>query len=88
MFRKSLPFDEGMLFVFPQEDYYPFWMKNTYIPLSIAFINREGRIIQIDEMEPLSTTPHTPLGRILYALETNKGWFKERGVKVGDRVRF
>ncbi len=88
MFRKSLPSDEGMLFVFPQEGYYPFWMKNTYIPLSIAFISREGRIIQIDEMEPLNITPHTPLGHILYALETNKGWFKNKGIKVGDEVRF
>lgn len=88
MFKKSLPPDEGMLFVFPQEGCHPFWMKNTYIPLSIAFINRDLEIIQIDEMEPLDTTSHTPLGPILYALETNKGWFKSNGIKVGDRVRF
>lgn len=88
MFRKSLPADEGMLFVFPEEGYHPFWMKNTYIPLSIAFINREGRIIQMEEMEPLDTTPHIPLAPILYALETNRGWFKKNGVKVGDRVKF
>ncbi len=88
MFRKNLPQDEGMLFVFPQEGYHPFWMKNTYIPLSIAFISRELKIIQIDEMDPLDTTPHMPIGPILYALEANKGWFKRNGIKVGDRIRF
>lgn len=88
MGRKELGKEEGMLFIFEEEGYHSFWMKNTFIPLSIAFIDREGRIVNIMDMEPLSLRSHTPSRPILYALEMNQGWFSKHGVKVGDVVRF
>jgi uncharacterized membrane protein (UPF0127 family) len=88
MGRRSLGKDEGMLFIFEKEDYHGFWMKNTYIPLSIAFIDKEGRIAKITDMKPLSLETHDPPRPILYALEMNKGWFSANGFKVGDILRF
>jgi hypothetical protein len=63
-------------------------MKDTLIPLSIAFIDRDGRIVWITDMKPLTLDPHVPPRPILYALEMNKGWFSSHGVKAGDVVRF
>jgi len=88
MGRKSLGKDEGMFFLFESEDYHGFWMKNTLIPLSIAFINREGRIVKITDMEPFTLESHLPPQPILYALEMRKGWFTTNGIKAGDLVRF
>ena len=88
MGRKYLGKDEGMLFIFETEDYHGFWMKNTLIPLSIAFIEKNGRIVWITDMKPLTLDSHVPPQPILYALEMNKGWFSSRGIKVGDVVRF
>jgi hypothetical protein len=88
MWRKHLGRDEGMLFIFEKEDYHGFWMKDTLIPLSIAFIDKEGRIVKIAEMKPLTFESHTPPQPILYALEMNKGWFSTNGIKVGDFIRF
>jgi len=88
MGRKHLGKDEGMLFIFETEDYHGFWMKDTLIPLSIAFIDKEGRIIWITEMKPLTLNSHVPPKPILYALEMNKGWFSSYGIKAGDIVRF
>ncbi|MGZ3535948.1 MAG: DUF192 domain-containing protein [Thermodesulfobacteriota bacterium] len=88
MERKHLGKDEGMLFIFETEDYHGFWMKNTFIPLSIAFIEKHGRIIWITDMKPLKLDSHVPPQPILYALEMNKGWFSSHGIKVGDVVRF
>jgi uncharacterized membrane protein (UPF0127 family) len=88
MGRSSLGKDEGMLFVFENEDYHSFWMKDTRIPLSIAFIDKEGRIVNIQDMRPLTLESHTPPQTILYALEMKKGWFFSNGVKAGDIVRF
>ncbi len=88
MGRKSLGRNEGMLFIFESEGYHGFWMKNTLLPLSIAFIDREGTIVEITDMEPLTLTTHDPPKPILYALEMNKGWFGANGIKAGDRVRF
>ncbi len=88
MSRKHLGKDEGMLFIFETEDYHGFWMKNTLIPLSIAFIDKEGRIVWVTDMKPLSLESHLPPKPILYALEMNKGWFTKNSVKVGDVVRF
>ncbi len=88
MGRKNLGKDEGMLFIFETEDYHGFWMKNTFIPLSIAFIEKNGRIVWITEMKPLTLDSHVPPQRILYALEMNKGWFSSHGIKVGDKIRF
>ena len=88
MERKQLGQDEGMLFIFEKEDYHGFWMKNTLIPLSIAFMDREGRIVKITDMKPLTLESHDPPKPILYALEMKKGWFSANAIKVGDIVRF
>jgi len=88
MGRRHLGKDEGMLFIFEREDYHSFWMKDTLIPLSIAFIDKDGRIVWITEMNPLTLDSHVPPKPILYALEMNKGWFSSRGIKIGDVVRF
>jgi len=88
MGRKHLGKDEGMLFIFEAEDYHGFWMKDTLLPLSIAFIGKDGRIVWMTDMKPLTLDSHVPPGPILYALEMNKGWFSSHGVKVGDVVRF
>jgi hypothetical protein len=88
MGRKHLGEDEGMLFIFEKEDYHSFWMKNTLIPLSIAFIDREGKILKIADMEPLTLDSHPPPRPILYALEMKKGWFSANGVQVGDMLKF
>jgi uncharacterized membrane protein (UPF0127 family) len=88
MGRRHLGQDEGMFFIFETEDYHGFWMKDTPIPLSIAFIDKEGRIVKITNMKPLSLELHNPPSLILYALEMEKGWFSAHGVKAGDIVRF
>lgn len=88
MGRKHLGKDEGMLFIFETEDYHGFWMKDTFLPLSIAFMGKDGRIVWITDMKPLTLDSHVPPKRILYALEMNKGWFASHRVKVGDVVRF
>ncbi len=88
MGRKHLGESEGMLFIFEREDYHSFWMKNTLIPLSIAFIDKEGRILKISDMKPMTLESHDPPQPILYALEMNKGWFSSHGIKVGDTIRF
>lgn len=88
MGRKHLGKDEGMLFIFEEEGYHSFWMKDTLIPLSIAFIDRDRRIVKITDMEPLTLTSHSPGLPVLYALEMNRGWFAKNGIKPGDVVRF
>ena len=89
MFREELAPDEGMLFVFDAEQYLSFWMKNTQIPLSIAFIGRKGIIFQIEDMMPFDTeTLHRSSRPARYALEMNQGWFGRNGVEVGGRVEF
>lgn len=88
MGRATLGENEGMLFIFEKEDYHGFWMKNTLIPLSIAFMDRQCRILAITDMEPLTLDTHPPPHPVLYALEMNKGWFSANGIKVGDSIRF
>ena len=88
MERKHLDKDAGMLFIFENEGYHAFWMKNTFIPLSIAFVDKEGRIVKIANMKPLTLRSHPPPKPILYALEMNKGWFSAHGIKEGDMIRF
>jgi len=87
MFRKELKENEGMLFVFPEDRYLGFYMKNTFIPLSIAFILSTGEIAQIEDMQPLDET--TVFSRIeaRYALEVPQGVFKHLGIKKGDIVK-
>ncbi|MDO8612612.1 MAG: DUF192 domain-containing protein [Dehalococcoidia bacterium] len=86
MFRESLAEERGMLFVFAQETKAGFWMKNTKIPLSIAFIASDGLILETQDMEPLSEELHTPARAYRYALEVNQGWFERHGLGLGDRV--
>ena len=86
MFRETLDDDSGMLFVFDHVGVQDFYMKNTTIPLDIAFINEEGIIESIKQLEPLNTKRISSDFNILYALEVNQGWFEENGVKVGDKV--
>lgn len=88
MGRTSLGKDEGMLFIFDDEGYHGFWMKNTLLPLSIAFMDRKGEIVWITDMKPLTLSTHNPPKPILYALEMNQSWFATNGIKVGDIVRF
>merc|ERR1712078_185773 len=86
MFRESLEKDRGMLFIFDDTDYHSFHMKNTFIPLDIAFINEEGIIESIKELSPHSVIPVYPDGKIRYAIEVNRGWFAENNVVVGDAI--
>ena len=86
MFRDKLDNDHGMLFIYPQEKSLSFWMKNTKIPLSIAFINSEEIITQIDSMTPYSLMSHTSKEKVKYALEMEQGWFRKNGIRVGSKV--
>ena len=86
MHRFSLKPDHGMLFVFDAPQPLAFWMKNTFVPLSIAFIGVDGRILNIEDMAPRTETTHPSQGLALYALEMKKGWFAERGIVAGERV--
>jgi uncharacterized protein len=87
MHRTALGENRGMLFVYTDEDQPSIYMKNTLIPLSIAFMDSEGCIVDIQDMEPLDEeTSHVPTKPAQYALEVNQGFFEERGVEVGDRA--
>jgi len=86
MHRKKLPDGEGMIFIFERDEHLSFWMKNTLIPLSIAFIASDGRITEIKDMQPLDLTSVTSSRSVRYALETPQGWFSRAGVKPGDVV--
>ena len=86
MYRKSMGKEEGMLFIFDEPAYHSMWMKNTLIPLSVAFIDRNGVILNILDMEPQTLDSHMAAGPAVYAIETNKGWFAAKKVKPGDKV--
>ena len=86
MFRESLDTDSGMLFVFDRVAQQSFHMSHTTIPLDIAFIDEEGCIESIKELTPLRREPVYSNAPVLYALEVNRGWFKENEVKVGDKI--
>lgn len=88
MYRKKLDKQEGMLFVYDRYVRIPFWMKNTSIPLSIAFISDEGKILDIKDMKPFSQSPVYPQFSYMYALELNKGAFARINANVGDIVIF
>jgi len=87
MFRKNLPDGQGMLFVFDRDQQLSFWMKNTVIPLSIAFIASDGLIIEIKDMQPNDLNSVRSSRSVRYALEVPQGWFNRVNVTVGDRVR-
>lgn len=86
MFRTSLLDHQGMLFVYEQPTEACMWMKNTVIPLSVAFINRTGHIINIARMRPLSKKLHCSEADAFYALEMTEGWFQARGVQAGSLI--
>lgn len=86
MYREHLSPDAGMLFVFEQAAKPCFWMKNTLIPLSIAFITADGTISSIHDMQPHSTDLHCPGEPIRYALEMNQGWFEQHSVRAGALI--
>ena len=86
MFRKELGRDDGMLFIFDDPGYYAMWMKNTLIPLSVAFVDGNGVILNIADMEPQTLDSHGAAGPAVYAIETNVGWFAAHKVKAGDKV--
>ncbi len=88
MFRTYLPDSAGMLFIFDEEKPHPFWMKNTLIPLAIAFVGADSIITDIEWMKPGDLSPHAPSKPILYAIELNRGWFTARGIRPGAKVRF
>jgi uncharacterized membrane protein (UPF0127 family) len=86
MYRKKLPDGQGMLFIYERDQQMSFWMKNTVIPLSIAFIASDGRIIEIRDMQPLDLSAVQSSRSVRYALETPQGWFERVGVTAGDVI--
>jgi uncharacterized membrane protein (UPF0127 family) len=92
MFRKTLPDTEGMLFIFPDSDVRSFWMKDTFLPLSIGFFDEKKKLIDIQDMLParsemeVSPPIYNSSGSAKYALEVAKGWFARKKVKIGDQL--
>ncbi|RZL08630.1 MAG: DUF192 domain-containing protein [Rubrivivax sp.] len=87
MSRTSMGANEGMIFVFPRAVQQCFWMKNTLIPLSIAFLEDDGTVVNLDEMQANTESPHCSAKPVRYVLEMNKGWFNKHSVKPGDKIR-
>lgn len=86
MFRTRLAASSGMIFIFVNERPVSMWMKNTHIPLSVAFIDANGRIVNIEHMQPETEETHSSNGPVKYALEMNLGWFDRHGITSGSRV--
>ena len=87
MYRESMPTSAGMVFVFEENAPHCMWMKNTLLPLSVAFIDEAGAIINIADMQPKSEQTHCAAKPARFALEMNKGWFAQRGIKAGAKIR-
>lgn len=86
MFRETMPANAGMLFVFDEPRQQCMWMKNTLLPLSVAFLDDKGVIVNIEDMAPKTLNSHCSNGKVRYALEMNAGWFKQRGFGVGTQL--
>ncbi len=86
MNRRNLAAHQGMLFVFPEVQQHCMWMRNTLIPLSVAFLDHEGRILNIEDMQPQTEDNHCAVRPARFALEMNKGWFAAKGIKAGARI--
>lgn len=86
MFRKEMPQHEGMLFVFEQPAGQCFWMKNTLLPLTAAFVADDGTIVNLADMKPQTTNSHCSAQPVRYVLEMNQGWFAKRGIKAGSKL--
>ncbi|MDY0012712.1 MAG: DUF192 domain-containing protein [Rhodocyclaceae bacterium] len=87
MNRPAMPPQHGMLFAFPVDAVHCMWMKNTLIPLSVAFLDQDGRILNIADMQPQSEQSHCAARPARYALEMNQGWFAAKGLAAGARIR-
>ena len=87
MMRKTMAPQRGMVFVFEQDATHCMWMKNTFLPLSVAFVDAQGKVINIEDMQPQSEDNHCAAAPARFALEMNLGWFRERGIKAGDVLR-
>ncbi len=87
MFRKSMGANEGMLFAFEQPAKQCFWMKNTLLPLSIAFVSADGTVVNIDDMKPQTLDSHCSVKEVPFVLEMNAGWFAKRGIKAGFKLK-
>lgn len=87
MFRKEMPQHEGMIFVFEQPAQQCFWMKNTLLPLSAAFVADDGTIVNIEDMAPQTLDSHCSAKPVRYVLEMNKGWFVKKGIKPGSKLQ-
>ena len=86
MMRKDMPQHEGMIFIFEQASEQCFWMKNTLLPLSAAFVADDGSIVNMADMKPQTTDSHCSTQPVRYVLEMNKGWFAKRGIKSGSKL--
>lgn len=86
MYRKEMPQNEGMLFVFPNPSQQCFWMKNTVLPLTAAFVADDGTIVNLADMKPQTTNSHCSTKPVRYVLEMNQGWFAKKGVKAGAKL--
>ncbi|MBT0570634.1 DUF192 domain-containing protein [Curvibacter sp. CHRR-16] len=87
MFRESMPDNEGMLFVFAEPSKQCFWMKNTALPLSAAFIQDDGTIVNVEDMKPQTTDSHCSLRPVRFVLEMNQGWFTKKGIGRGSKLQ-
>ena len=87
MFRTAMGANEGMLFAFEQAGTQCFWMKNTLLPLSIAFVADDGSVVNIDDMKPQTLVSHCSTKPVRFVLEMNQGWFAKRGIKPGTRLQ-
>lgn len=86
MWRKDMPLHEGMLFVFEDPAKQCFWMKNTLLPLTAAFVADDGTVVNLEDMKPQTTDPHCSAKPVRYVLEMNKGWFAKKGIKAGAKL--
>ena len=86
MNRRSMAANQGMLFVFPQSERHCMWMRNTFLPLSVAFLDEEGKIINVEDMKPQTDDSHCAARPARFALEMNLGWFSGKGLKAGQRI--
>ncbi|BCN39366.1 hypothetical protein ALDI51_26850 [Alicycliphilus denitrificans] len=86
MFRRDMPQHEGMLFVFEQPATQCFWMKNTLLPLTAAFVADDGTIVNLADMKPMSEDSHCSARPVRFVLEMNQGWFARKGLKAGSRL--
>ena len=87
MFRKEMPQSEGMLFIFEEASVQCFWMKNTLLPLTAAFVADDGTIVNLADMKPQTTDSHCSDKPVRFVLEMNQGWFAKKGIKSGYRLR-